>query len=397
MLRNFVIIWVIFSVFVLRYFVALDSLPNFSEEYGEGDWELCLISDGDLRESHVKYWAEDIRGRRLLLRAKKFTNFFRGDCLSVKGDLKPVPYIDNFDYSNYLQRYYVTAILEVYDLTLIHEGGGMLRYFDQLRIGLEMKLNELFVDPYGDFMAGLLLGRKRGLSSELMEKFNQLGLTHIIAVSGYNVSLMVIAAFSFAGFFRMGRRVKVIFAILLVFCFVVLVGASAAVVRAGIMGVIALFAAYFGRVYNFSRALLFVLIAVYFYNPFIVFYDVGFQLSFLSTCGVTYLYPKLESFGKYIPSFFAIRESFLMTIASQLAVLPIVYFQFGGFSWISPFANVLILPLIPFAMLAGFLALLFSLFSSFLSLLFAFLAYLVMDIVLLIVDAFSFFTSPGTI
>jgi competence protein ComEC len=391
MLVKVLAIFLVFLLFVFRYYFALYSLPDFTDLYGEVSVEACIVEDIDLRESHAKYVVEVEELGRILIKANKYPEYSRGDCVLWEGLVVPVPYIENFDYSSYLRRYHLTAIFEVDRSTLIRSGGlGVLKIFDLLRARFEELLKDLFVDPYGDFMAGLLLGRKRGLSQELMNKFNALGLTHIVAVSGYNVTLIVVSVFTLGGFLKIKRKVKVVLAVLLLSAFVVLVGASAAVVRAGVMGVISLMAVYFGRIYNVSRALIMVLILSYFYNPFIVIDDVGFQLSFLSTCGIVYLYPFLERWGRWIPNVFVIRESLLMTIAAQIAVAPILYFSFGQFALISPFVNVVVLPLIPFAMLAGFLAVVFSLFGIPLSSLLAFFAYLLMKVVLLIVEVFYY-------
>ena len=114
-----------------------------------------------------------------------------------------------------------------------------------LKSNLESRLNQLFSEPHASFAAGLLLGSRRGIPPDLMDAFNQSGLTHIIAISGYNITLIIACMLSLLR--GLSRRVQIVISSATIFIFVILVGATSAVIRASVMGVIALWALGLGR------------------------------------------------------------------------------------------------------------------------------------------------------
>ena len=119
------------------------------------------------------------------------------------------------------------------------------KYLGYVRYSMQKHISKRYTYPYGGFLEGLLLGRKYGLSQELADTFQITGLTHIIAISGYNVTLIIIIfsqLFSFLG--RYGRAVACALAVII---FTILVGAEAAVVRASLMGIVGLLGLIYGR------------------------------------------------------------------------------------------------------------------------------------------------------
>ena len=189
-------------------------------------------------------------------------------------------------------------------------------------------------EPSASFEAGLLTGSRKGIPDDLLEAFNMTGLTHIIAISGYNISLIVVLISSL--FKNSSRRVKVPFIIVFIVLFTIFVGASAAVVRASIMGIISVMALWFGRQSQVLNALLISAFVMVLWNPATLFYDVGFQLSFLATLGLIIAGNKIMETTKFLPEKFGIREAFAMTFSAQIFALPVILVNFGRFSFISP-------------------------------------------------------------
>jgi competence protein ComEC len=155
------------------------------------------------------------------------------------------------------------------------------------------------------------------------------------------------------------------------------------------MGGVGLLALWFGRTYFVSISLFAAAFFMNLFNPLILLNDAGFQLSFLATCGLVYVSPLIEKYFVKLPQFFGIRESMTVTIAAQILALPIILLNFERLSLIAPFANVLVLPFVPAAMLFGFFAVILGYFSNFLSLFLGFLAYLVMGLMVLLVRFFA--------
>jgi competence protein ComEC len=215
-------------------------------------------------------------------------------------------------------------------------------------------------------LTGILLGNDNGIPPELAEDFRTTGMTHIIAISGFNIAILIAILVSIAEKF-MSRRSAVIFAVGGITLYTVLVGADASVVRAAIMGGIYLIAnRWLGRP-NFAYASLFLSgFLMTLFDPFTL-WDVGFQLSFTATLGLM-LYgtpfthwtrAKLlrwldEGFVNRIMG--VLSEAVLITLAAQVLTLPLMIAYFGQLSLISLLANAFILPAQPGVMLWGGLA-----------------------------------------
>ena len=201
-------------------------------------------------------------------------------------------------------------------------------------------------------MAGLLTGSRRGIPEHLMNDFNVTGLTHIIAISGYNITI-VIAVIS-GMLFWLPLKVRFFPSIVAIIAFTLFVGASAAVVRASIMGILGLLALQTGRQSEVRLTILWTLFFMLLWNPKYLWYDAGFQLSFLAVLGLVEIAPYLDPLFKHIPKTLGIREALQMTIAAQISAVPLILFLFGRLSLIAPIANLMVAPFIPLAMLFGF-------------------------------------------
>ncbi|MDP3975329.1 MAG: ComEC/Rec2 family competence protein, partial [bacterium] len=221
-------------------------------------------------------------------------------------------------------------------------------------------------------------GSRKGIPEQLQEDFRVTGLSHIVAISGYNITLVV--SIMMAVFRPLGRRLSIIISAIAVILFTLFVGASPAVVRACIMGLIALVALNSERKGDVTIALALTATLMIGYNPKILFHDVGFQLSFLATMGLIYVSPLLEKYFQWLPEKLAIRDSILLTLSAQIMALPIILYNFNNLSVISPISNLLISgPFIPLTMLFGFLGTLTSYVFLPLAKLVAFPAYLLLE------------------
>lgn len=130
-------------------------------------------------------------------------------------------------------------------------------------------------------------------------------------------------------------------------------GASSSIIRAAIMGLLLLVSSLLGRLYSVTPALIFTASIMIAQSPLIIFYDVGFQLSFLATVGIVYGLPLLESLTPKISSLLGVKTALLVTLSASIITAPLLLYQFQSISLISPLVNLLILPLVPITMLLG--------------------------------------------
>jgi ComEC/Rec2-related protein len=233
-------------------------------------------------------------------------------------------------------------------------------WIERVRQGLRGHAAELWPEPEGSFMLGLLLGDRDGIPWSMTEAFRETGTSHILAVSGYNISRVVGIAMILAAGLRLKRRWAAVVAAGAVIGFAALVGGQASVIRAALMGCFGLLAVMWARQSAGGAALWVVAAAMLYWSPLALKHDVGFQLSFAAVWGLGAFGPRLAESLEVIPATLGLRQAAAETLAATLATLPIIMLVFGRLPLIGPLVNLVILPLIPIAMFLGFGAILLA-------------------------------------
>ena len=318
-----------------------------------------------------------------------------GDRVEISGQLRvPEPFATDlgrtFNYPGYLRVSGVEYIIFRPTITVLESGQGQW-FMTQLyafKHAFMRALERVLPEPHVGLAQGLLLGVKQALGSELELAFRQTGIIHIVVLSGYNVMLVVAFAL-FVLSWVLPLRPRAIAGIGAIACFALLVGLSPTVVRASIMASIFLIAHALGRTYAITRALVFAGAVMVALNPHILVYDVGFQLSFLATLGLILIAPHFEALLMTVPNRFSAREFFVATVATQIAVLPILLYQIGELSIVSVVVNVLVLPMVPVAMMLTFITGLVALYAPSAALLPAALGYWSLEYILVITWYFA--------
>jgi competence protein ComEC len=294
----------------------------------------------------------------VLVTTKLYPEFQYGDRLKIAGKLQTPKNFDDFDYQKYLAKSDIFSIIYYPEIALLEKGQGsrIKQVLFALKNKFEDSINRFLPEPQASFLAGLLLGEKKQISEELSEVFRQTGTTHIVALSGYNISLVCSFFMMLFTMLLLGRNLRFWLSVAAIILFTILVGASTSVVRASIMGILVLLARNQGRLHSVRNVLVFAGAAMVWFSPKILRFDIGFQLSFLATAGLVWLAPVFEKWLKKLPKLFVLKEIFIATMAAQIAVLPLLLVYFGRLSLVSPLANLLVLILVPLSMFFGFLA-----------------------------------------
>lgn len=261
---------------------------------------------------------------------------------------------EKFDYIRYLAKDDVYRICKKASLEPLGFDENSRTAVLGLREAIEQKIEKLLPQPEAPYLAGLLLGGSDRLPVDVAEAFRRTGTTHVVAVSGYNITIVASVVTAFLLFLGMWRKRAFWFSVLGIAFFVLLVGSPTSAVRAAIMAILVLWAARNGRLASSGRALLLAASGMILWSPLILVYDVGFQLSFLATIGIVYIYGPLSEKLKISNDFLELKSILLVTFAAQAAVTGIIIYQFGTFSPFSLLVNFIILPLVPVIMLFGF-------------------------------------------
>ena len=221
--------------------------------------------------------------------------------------------------------------------------------------------------PEASVFAGILLGVQSDIPDYLYQAYQASGTSHVLVISGFNIAIIA------ALISRLFRRIfpfgwDALASVIAIGFYTVLVGAQPPVVRAAIMGVIALPAYLLGRRLIGLNVITFTAAIMVFFSPFLLL-DVSFQLSFMATLGImVFNDPLKELYSKFSKQFFQnenadrwtgwVEDYLLVTLAAQFAVFPVILYHFKYLSVVSLPANLLILPVQPAVMILGGTALL---------------------------------------
>ncbi len=202
-------------------------------------------------------------------------------------------------------------------------------------------------EPMASFGLGLLIGQRNTLPANITAALTAVGLVHIVAVSGYNLTIIVRGV----GRLKLGSKYqKLLASLLLIAGFVLVTGFSASIVRAALVSGLSLWAWYYGRRLKPLVLISFAAAITGFWNPFYVWGDLSWYLSFLAFFGVLVIAPLIAArFFKQQPKL--LTMVLLETLSAELMTLPLILMTFGQLSIIALIANVLVVPLVPLAML----------------------------------------------
>lgn len=352
------------------------SLVSSEEELIHGQVINYPVFEGSKAEYILKY-----RGFKIKVTAGRYPEFKYGDVLEFKGTIKkPTDY--NF-HKNILGEVWAESDIK----KVGYKGNSFFKTLFFAREKFEKILTKILPEPYASFASGITIGSKSSIPDSLMSDFNRTGTTHLVAVSGYNVTIVIMYIAVLLGL--ISRKFKFWGSLFVILSFVMLTGGQASVLRAGILAALVLFGRYEGRRINMTILLPFTAVIMLLFNPYGLKYDISFQLSFLAFAGIIYLTPIILSLRiiKILPDI--IKKPLAETLGAQVMVLPIIIYYFGQISLVSTIVNVLVLSVIPLAMGLVFLVGIIGLFYIPLGKIVGFVLYIVLKYIIIVVENFS--------
>ncbi len=379
---RFSLLFLIFFLFgCLRMLLAeLDNNPKQIQSYLGIKKDLVgYVVDYPMNsQNNMKYYfqSENFDGK-ILITTGLYPKYHYGDRLKISCILNiPENFSSRFRYDKYLARYGVLAICNQPKIMRLvgQDGSWGRRLIANWRQYLQVQIEHLWPAPESALMSGLLYGDSSALPNDIKEDFSRAGISHIVAVSGYNTSIIVLAVMTILIFVGLFRRQAFWMANLQLVLFVIFTGASASVVRAAIMAGVLLSAERIGRMGNMLNVLVMTACIMILINPYILVWDVGFQLSFLSTVGIVYFHPIISPRLSFLPEW--LGEILSATLSAICLTAPLTIYQFGQFSLVAPLSNILVLWLIPVLMFLGLGVLVLNIFSFALAQIFAWLTYI---------------------
>lgn len=366
------------------------AVPRFDDRslstYNDVGWvtlEGVVVGDPDEQDRYTNLrlraeWLElpdgterDVEGLALV-QTSRYPRRASGDRLRITGQLESPPIYEGFSYREYLAREGVYSIVRRAQTDLLEHGGArsLSAHLFAVRRRAQAVIARMLPEPQAALLTGILLGIEAGIPQYVEEQFAVTGTSHIIVISGFNITIV---AGMFAGMAGrvLHRRWALLIAMAAVAMYTLFVGAAAAVLRAAVMGILYLFAQFAGRrsyaPVSLAAAALFLTLA----NPYAL-WDRGFLLSFAATAGLlSYVDPleqllqriltRITSAERAQQAVNLVSEALLVTLAAQIGTMPLLLTSFGYFSPVTLLANALILPAQPYVILTGGVATLLGL------------------------------------
>jgi len=368
---------------ILR-FNASAPLQSFGEGhiayYNDQGWvkiEGIVSGEPDVRDTYTNLPVEvsriEVDGQEhevsgtVLVRAPHYPQYDYGDELATEGLLETPPELEDFSYREYLARQGIYSMLRRSQIALIDHGRGsaVTRALLAFKRRAQRIIALILPEPQAALLTGILLGVRAGISADLTKAFSTTGTAHIIAISGFNISIIA-GLFSGLSTRLVGKRRAMPLALAGIIVYAILVGASASVVRAAIMGCLYVIAIHYGRQTDALTSLIAAAVFMTLLNPQTLWY-VGFQLSFAATLGLILYTPVLQDWFERLLSkalspgtakraIQILNEALIVSLAAQITTLPIIVYNFRQLSLVTLLSNFLILPAQPGVMLWGGLA-----------------------------------------
>lgn len=320
-----------------------------SVPYTKGLNDYAVFAPEKLKNS-ADEWV-NVSNVRILLNIKLGSELSFRDKVTFLGVVKQPEVFEDFDYAYYLKTMEIDYVGDaVSDVELMsHSKNIFPKYTNRTRDFIDHVVNRNFREPNGSLLKGMLIGSKEEFSDDFNQVLRDTGTSHVIAVSGYNVSLIVIAIMRLAG--TMPRKVVYVLTFLVLVYFILIVGLeNIPALRATIMGFVVIIGKVLGRRGNAILVLVLTGTVLFIFNP-LVLSSISFQLSFAATMGMILLATYLQIKLGFLPE--VIREEAAVSIAASLATAPVTIYHFGFLSLISVFVNILVAPLVSTITLLG--------------------------------------------
>lgn len=288
----------------------------------------------------------------------------RGQRIVVRASVHP--FANTTQYQQQLIRQRIVAELRGVTVQAVTPGNWLLLAIDSARLRCQAVILRHFHEPMAGIVSGMLLGSTGDMSDAVSDAFRRSGTSHILVISGWNITIVASLCQSFIYRIRGGSTIRLIFPLTIIAAYVCFTGASAAVIRAGVMGSIMVIGRWLERPHHMPTIMAGAIGMISLVQPHSL-WDLGMQLSAAATIGLIAFASPIDSWLRRgsigHPTLAWAREGLATTLAAQIPTLPIMLGRLVAPSPWSILANILITPAVPYAMLFGTISIICGLVS----------------------------------
>lgn len=343
-----------------------------------------IVSNLKIYDGYAKYVVKPVNAPKVLISQYGGDIPANGDFVSVRGKISTPKSARNpggFNYSIFLKKNGIEAVMAVQGYGVDIIGKSRLNFFQKIVQAIRERIEKNYISsmPGQDakFITSIILGNNV-LDEDILYQFRTIGVSHIISVSGMHVAVITGFIIYILGLMKVQRYKALIVTIIIVF-YAILTGGMPPVVRSVIMASMALIGSAVGRNNNSVNSISFAAFAILIVNP-LMLYDIGFQLSFISTLAILYIYKPIKERLSALNA--KLRDLIAVTLAAQIGTIPLTMYYFHSISVVSILSNIIIVPIADISVILGFLSAILGLMLPTLSLIVNYMNIPVIELIL---------------
>src|SRR3989344_7193470 len=352
--------------------VANNPLSTFHNTDEKVTFTGRLIADPDIRGARQQLKVKvDGTETKVLVTVFRYPEYHYPQTVEVTGRVQEPPVFDDFNYRAYLLKDGIYSLMSYPSIKVISSKPpsiSTLLYSKllQFKSALKNSINSQFLAPQSGILQGIILGGTVAMDDETKSKFQATGVTHLTAISGSNIVMLSYIMMVFLLAIGFWRGQALYFCLVGVWLYVAIAGFPASGIRAAIMASLFLLAQKFGRQHVSGRVIVLTAAVMLLQSPWLLLHDVGFRLSFLGSLGIIYIKPLLDILAGFLKLQKAkpVLDIIFITLAAQIFTLPIIAYNFKQVSLVAPVTNLLVIPVVDFIMVFGFLSAFLGIFSK---------------------------------
>ena len=351
--------------FILVCLVAITRVCLFlvqdKQDYKVGQ---ILKITGMVRNEPISGWDGVVKFQIAGIEARvKDVELFKGDKVIVIGKVKLILINENVE----------KKWLDVENISIIQSRSELSMGIDEFRKSLTRGMLSVISGDEGALIVGLVWGDTSAFTTDMRDMFRKAGLSHIVAASGFNVTLLAswVTLIS-ARLFR--KQLTILIVILSILLYMFLAGWTIPIIRAGLMSLIGVGALMFGRQMKSYYLLVVICLVMLIIKPEWIG-EVSFQLSVTATAALIFSGKGIDK-----PLVSDLRTSLWVYVFTT----PVILFNFGTFNPWGPISNLMVLWLVPILTQLGMVASIINLFFASLAELVGYLCYWPLWFILLV-------------